>query len=174
MQHRVSFLPAVLLSLPSPARVVTSVNVAINTAVLLLALDFVFYPLIDNAKDVTFTRVGAVYPDAAKLIIRYPIPNATQGELKVLWRQTVEGGEMSWNAGPAVSLNAEGDWVGTTRLDGLWPSTSYECKFLSAELTGFVLIPSLRSCKMSLVTVTTSHSRTHRSQFNSAHSRILA
>ena len=117
-----------MLSLPSASRSLTLLNVAINTIVLLLAADFVIYPALDSAKDVVFTRVGAVYPDSAKLVVRYPVVNATESQLRILWRQAPSTSDSAWHAGPAVHLTAEHDWVSTVTLDGLWPSTSYECE----------------------------------------------
>lgn len=129
-QPRTSIGQTILFSLPSNSRSLTLLNVAINTVVLLLAADFVLYPVLDNAKDVVFTRVGAVYPDSAKLVVRYPIANATENQLHILWRQVTSAPDSPWVVGPTVHLTAAHDWVDTVRLDGLWPSTSYECKFL--------------------------------------------
>ena len=112
----------------------TYLNVAINTIIVLLAVDFIVYPVLDNAKDVTFTRVGAVYPDSAKLVVRYPVPNATESELHILWRQITSSQETTWHPGPAVNVTADNDWINTVRLDGLWPSTSYECQFVRSPL----------------------------------------
>ncbi|KAJ3554580.1 hypothetical protein NM688_g3029 [Phlebia brevispora] len=125
-KRHVNSLQAILFSLPSPSRSLTIINVAINTVILLLAADFVMYPVLDDAKGVVFTRVGAVYPDSVKLAVRYPAPNATENNLHILWRQVTFDTESSWHVGPAVRLTAADDWVSTARLDGLWPSTTYE------------------------------------------------
>ena len=117
----------VVLSLPSPVRVATILNVAINTTILMLGVDFVVYPYLDDAHDVVFSRVGAIYPDAAKLVIRYPAQNTTEHAVNVLWRQLTSDQDSSWHSGPSVSLSSDHDWINTTRLDGLWPSTAYEC-----------------------------------------------
>lgn len=96
----------------------------------LFALEFVLYPVIDDAADVVFTRIGAVYPDSAKVVVRYPSSevNATDRQVRLLWRQA-SGLEATWNSGPEVNLTADHDWVDTARLTGLWPSTNYECKW---------------------------------------------
>lgn len=125
--RRVSIVESVLLSLPSATKYTALFNVAINTFILLLAADFVLYPVLDDAKDVVFTRVGAVYPDSVKLVVRLPAENATENEVRILWRQAPETPEATWHPGPSVSLTAENDWINTIHLDGLWPSTSYEC-----------------------------------------------
>ena len=118
---------SILFSLPATSKVLSYINIAVNTVILLLAVDLVLYPLLDDARNVVFTRVGAVYPDAVKLVVRYPAPNATENEVHIMWRQIVSSTETSWHAGPHVNLKAEDDWVGIVKLEGLWPSTSYEC-----------------------------------------------
>lgn len=129
-------MTAILFSIPSPARIFNLANLAINTLLFLFALDFVLYPVIDSAKDVVFTRVGAVYPDSAKLVVRYPlnVPNVTENLVRILWRQASVLEEATWSAGPIVNLTAADDWVNTARLDGLWPSTNYECASLLNSL----------------------------------------
>ena len=139
LQRRVSTVQSILLSLPSPAKYLTLANVAINTLILLLAIDFVLYPALDDAKSVIFTRVGAVYPDSAKLVVRYPVQNATEGKVRILWRQASTR-ETTWHAGPTVALTAENDWVNTVHLDGLWPGTSYECQSLMSVFS----LPALK------------------------------
>ncbi|EKM55819.1 uncharacterized protein PHACADRAFT_256707 [Phanerochaete carnosa HHB-10118-sp] len=130
-------LTTVLLSIPGPARLLNLVNLMINTLLFLFALDFVLYPVIDDAKDTVFTRVGAVYPDSAKLVVRYPLdaPNATENQVRILWRQASTAEESTWNAGPVLNLTAQDDWVDIARLDGLWPSTNYQYILADAEAT---------------------------------------
>lgn len=93
----------------------------------------------DDAHDVVFTRVGAVYPDAARIVVRYPNENATDALVNVLWRQVTAYGNPAWTAGPTVNLTQERDWTSTGTLDGLWPSTNYECELTSGRLDMFVL-----------------------------------
>ncbi|KAI0060520.1 hypothetical protein BV25DRAFT_1917618 [Artomyces pyxidatus] len=57
-----------IFSLPS-TRKTKLATFAINTTLLLFAADFAFYPSLDTASDVVFTRIGAVYPDAAKVVV---------------------------------------------------------------------------------------------------------
>lgn len=126
---------SLLFSIPGPSRLLNILNVVINAVLFLFSLDFVLYPIIDDARDVVFTRVGAVYPDSAKLVVRYPLgePNATETQVRVLWRQVSALEEPTWNAGPVLNLSAADDWVNTARLDGLWPSTKYEYILADAE-----------------------------------------
>lgn len=86
--------------------------------------------MFDDASDVIFTRVGAVYPDAAKIVVRYPQAGLNETEVQVVWRQaSTNNVQATWKTGPVAELSAERDWVNTVRLGGLWPSTGYECKF---------------------------------------------
>ncbi|KAI0075810.1 hypothetical protein K474DRAFT_1355853 [Panus rudis PR-1116 ss-1] len=117
---------ALLLSLPSPARIVRILTFAINTLLLLAAADLVIYPILDDASDVVFTRVGAVYPDSVKIVVRYPQQNATKNVVHLAWRQVTGDNSSIWVPGPSVNLTAAQDWTSTVRLGGLWPSTPYE------------------------------------------------
>ncbi|GJJ12494.1 hypothetical protein Clacol_006736 [Clathrus columnatus] len=78
----------------------------------------------DIASSVVFSRVGAVGPNEAKIVIRYP--EIENGMIRVLWRQADSTLEQTWNPGPLVTLQSEKDWVGVVRLAGLWPRTNYE------------------------------------------------
>lgn len=102
-------------------------TVAINTALWLMVGELVLHPVLNDAKDVTFTRVGAIYPDSARLVVRYPHTNATDATVRILWRQVPVNGEDPWSHGPSMNLTAANDWVSTAPLEGLWPSTAYEC-----------------------------------------------
>ncbi|GJE97915.1 PhoD-like phosphatase-domain-containing protein [Phanerochaete sordida] len=128
---------SVLFSIPGPARLLNIANLAINTVLFLFALDFVLYPAYDDAADVVFTRVGAVYPDSAKLVVRYPLneANATENHVRVLWRQVSALENSAWHVGPVLNLTAADDWVSTASLGGLWPSTNYEYILADAEAT---------------------------------------
>lgn len=107
---------------------------------LIAAADVVLYPLYDNAADVVYTRVGAVYPDAAKIVVRYP----DEGSREVLlqWQQTniISSAldDEPWIDGPVLNLTETDDWVGTVMLKGLWPSTSYQCELLQYYTMGSV------------------------------------
>lgn len=118
-------LSVLLLTLPTRSRALRVANLAINTLIFAAAVEFVAYPFFDDAADVVYTRIGAMYPDATKLVVRYPGDSAAHREVRVLWRQADAAD--SWNNGPVANLTSESDWVATVRLDGLWPSTSYEC-----------------------------------------------
>ncbi|KAH9001679.1 PhoD-like phosphatase-domain-containing protein [Lactarius akahatsu] len=112
-----------LFSLPT-TRLTSVVTWSINTLLILLAADFVFTPLFDSATDVTFTRLGAVYPDAVKVTVRYPLfeDGATEHYVRVQWRTV-----------PILHLGPESDWTNTTKLTKLWPSTEYEYTLANIE-----------------------------------------
>lgn len=115
-----------LLSRPSSSPSLTRINILINLSLLLAVAEFVAYPFLDPASEVIFTRVGAVYPEAVKLVVRYPYLNTS--DVQVVWRESlISGVPQNWSAGPILHLEGEFDWVDTVTLGGLWPSTSYEC-----------------------------------------------
>ncbi|KAI9510376.1 PhoD-like phosphatase-domain-containing protein [Russula earlei] len=116
-----------LFSLPA-TRLTSIITLSINTLLILFAADFVFAPLIDSATDVIFTRVGAVYPDAVKIVVRYPLSgtNATEHDVLLLWRPATAASAESWTDGPTLHLQPEFDWTNTAKLTKLWPSTEYE------------------------------------------------
>ncbi|KAF6764933.1 alkaline phosphatase [Ephemerocybe angulata] len=125
-----SGLLAVLLSLTTRSRLPNITNVVINTLLLLASIDLALNPIIYPEQDVVFSRVGAVYPDAAKIMVRYPgAENATQ-EVQLLYR---EASATAWKDGPYLSLSKEHDWVKVTKLEKLWPNTDYEYTFASSD-----------------------------------------
>lgn len=89
-----------------------------------------FTPFLDTASDVVFTRVGAVYPDSVKIVARYPELNST-GEVlrRLIYREAKIFEPEPWKDGPLMAFTKDKDWVDTVKLTGLWPNTSYECKF---------------------------------------------
>jgi len=124
-----------LFSLPT-TRLTSIITASINTLLILLAADFVLTPVIDSAVDVTFTRLGAVYPDAAKITVRYPLSNtnATEHNVIVLWRPTTAAAAEPWSDGPTLHLQPDFDWTNTTKLTKLWPSTEYECTYPNSPI----------------------------------------
>jgi len=120
-----------LFSLPSASRNIRIIHIVINTLLLFAAIDFVAHPLFDPATNVVFTRVGAVYPDGVKIVVRYPEFNSTESHVKIVWREYKEMAalEEGWRDGPVVKLTEANDWVNTISLHSLWPSTAYECEF---------------------------------------------
>ncbi len=125
-----------LFSLPT-TRLTSIITGAINTLLIVLAADFVLAPVIDSATDVTFTRLGAVYPDAAKVVVRYPLSgaNATEHNVLILWRPATASAAEPWSDGPTLHLQPEFDWTNTTKLTKLWPSTEYECMYIHIPIT---------------------------------------
>ncbi|KAL7283083.1 hypothetical protein ACG7TL_002507 [Trametes sanguinea] len=126
-----SALSTIIFSVPSPVRALRRANLLINTLLLLAVAEFVFFPYFDSATDVVYTRVGAIYPDAAKVVVRYPAANATENLVRLVWRQAdgKNQSEVPWREGPVANLTAERDWVQTVNLRGLWPNTPYEYRF---------------------------------------------
>ena len=102
-----------------------------------MVVDFTFRPLLNSYDDLVFTRVGAVYHDAAKIVVRYP---GEKDGVRVVWKQfsgavmgaaaaanaTVDN-ESRWIEGPLVKLSPDQDWVGSAKLGNLWTGTTYQC-----------------------------------------------
>ncbi|TFK88236.1 hypothetical protein K466DRAFT_645568 [Polyporus arcularius HHB13444] len=127
-----SALKSIVFSVPSPVPALRYANLAINTLLLLAVAEFLLVPYFDDASGVVFTRVGALSPDAAKIVVRYPpTTNATENLVRLSWRQVNTKGstDAPWREGTLANLTAESDWVSTVRLPGLWPSTTYEYRF---------------------------------------------
>jgi len=121
-------LATLFFTLPTPSLTLRSAALIINSLLLACAFDLVTQPVRDPATDVVFTRIGAVDPDGAKIMVRYP--EIEGGAVRVLWRQTSLGAsslESAWKDGPLIPLSNATDWVGVGRIGGLWPSTGYEC-----------------------------------------------
>jgi alkaline phosphatase D len=144
-------LNSILFSLPA-SRAVKKANVAINVLLLLAVVDFIATPFLDSARSLTFTRVGAVYPDSVKIVVRYPAFNETESYVKIRYRQASATPNVtkSWKDGPTVQLKEAQDWVATTKLSGLWPSTSYECTQLTVTLYSPVSKPVHHSDTLSM------------------------
>lgn len=107
-------------------------NIFINALLFAAALDLVLTPFLDVAHDVAYTRVGALYPDAAKIQVRNPVNDT----LIILYREVSPDTALQpseWKQGPLVHPQADYDWVETVRLPNLWPSTRYECQFRSCN-----------------------------------------
>ena len=126
----------VLLSLPSASSKVRWTNLLINAFLALAAVDLILVPIVDKSTDVTFSRVGAVYPDSVKIVARYP--NVTQ-PVHVSWREVLQSDTIPpWKQGPALQLTESNDWTDTITLKGLWPSTRYECELTLALVSRIV------------------------------------
>lgn len=128
-RSHIDTVKTLLLSIPSPVKALTTANVLINTILLLLSADLVLEPYFDDAQDVVFTRVGAVYPDSVRIVVRYPPENTTDSALiNILWRQVTAHSDPTWTSGPVANLTRESDWVASVSISDLWPSTDYECR----------------------------------------------
>lgn len=133
----------------------------INSLLFLAAIDLTAEPYYNNASDVIFTRVGAVYPDAVKIAVRYP---DTIDPLYVVWRQSRA---QLWSLGPEFNLTEENDWVGTVTLSQLYPSTEYECAYKLVQLLRYITNeqtlsphPTGQYCPIQLNPSTSRHSPT--------------
>jgi len=96
-----------------------------------------------DAPSVVFTRLGAIYPDKAKLAIRYP---HHEGPIHVVWRKFRESSDLQaqpWTLGPPIILSEAGDWVNSTTISPLWPNTIYEYSLatLDKQLLSYPPIP---------------------------------
>lgn len=92
-----------------------------------MVVDFTFRPLLNSYDDLIFTRVGAVYHDAAKIVVRYP---GEKDGVRIVWKQfsaAVRDNESQWIGGPLVKLSPDQDWVGSAKLGNLWTGTTYQC-----------------------------------------------
>ncbi|TFK26359.1 alkaline phosphatase [Coprinopsis marcescibilis] len=120
---------SLLFSLKTRDRLPNLLNVVINTALFVASLDLALNPVFYPENSVAFARVGAVYPDAAKITVRYPLSesNLTEWELRLLYRKAASSAP--WKDGPLVFLREESDWVNTTKISNLWPETVYEYAF---------------------------------------------
>ena len=102
--HRpVSPISTIIFSLPTKSRYLRCLNLIINTLLFLAVLDFAVTPFVDSASDLVFTRVGALYPDSAKIVVRYPKANATEHTLLLVYRETPSNSLESsppWKDGP--------------------------------------------------------------------------
>jgi len=124
-KKRASFasnLRKLILTLPTDITRIRVAHLAINTLLLLATLDSAYHRYFDSAREVTFSRVGAVYPDSAKIVVRYPdfAVNATQRIVHIVWREVRANTthEDKWKDGPSLNLKASEDWVGTAKLTG--------------------------------------------------------
>ncbi|KAG8883474.1 hypothetical protein FRB98_003103 [Tulasnella sp. 332] len=158
----------ILFSLPSNLSVIRLSHVVINLALGVFLIDSLWQAdppgngLSSYAANVTFARVGAVYPDGVKIQVRYPDlkfdesflsppqqPGA--GACKVLWREAMSGVSEStvgmWKDGPVLQLGEDDDWVGVAHLDKLWPSTSYQFRLAYPNSTFLPYPPTPLSFK---------------------------
>ncbi|KAG6813101.1 hypothetical protein H0H92_013955 [Tricholoma furcatifolium] len=119
-------LRTLILSLPTTSQRLRLAIFFINTTLFIAAADFVIAPYLDSASDVVFTRVGAVYPDSVKIVVRYPQLDPSVAPLRLLYRESSNKNATSWKDGPSLNLTPNQDWVDTVRIDSLWPNTSYE------------------------------------------------
>jgi hypothetical protein len=128
-------------------------NFAINTLLLFAAADLVFEPYFDAATDVTFTRIGALTHDSAKISVRYPSHFTSNDSIvQILWHKMPHNAIApvpdAWTRGPVLNLTRDEDWMATTQIRGLWPETDYECtSYSSCNANSHRNSSCRRSCK---------------------------
>lgn len=116
-----------VLSLPTTSSRLRLSNILINTVLFLVAADLVVTPFLDTATDATFTRVGAVYPDSVKVVVRYPETSHTRPTpFRLVYREITNLNSTTWKDGPQLTFTRDEDWVDTVKVTGLWPNTTYE------------------------------------------------
>lgn len=119
-------LVTVILTSPTSSRRLRLLSLFVNSILLLASIEFAIEDYLYDAPDVVFTRLGAIYPDKAKLAIRYP---NHKDPIHVVWREVRESSDLQtqpWILGPPVMLSGAGDWVNSTTISPLWPDTVYE------------------------------------------------
>ena len=120
----------VTLTLPIGSRRLRLFSLLVNSLLLLASIEFALEGYLHDAPDAVFTRLGAVYPDKVKLAIRYPHHT---NPIHVVWRKVRESSDLQaqpWILGPPIMLSEATDWVNSTTVSPLWPSTMYECNSL--------------------------------------------
>lgn len=113
-----------LTGAPTASRVANRIALAINVLLLFATLDaslgLIVYPHL-RMHDLAFTRIGGVGDSWVNVVTR-----ANSNETaRVIYRSTQPIG--SWQYGPVLAFSPTKDFVSTARLDGLSPSTQYEC-----------------------------------------------
>jgi alkaline phosphatase D len=143
-KQQVSRLFTVILTLPTTSRRLRLSSLLVNSLLLLASIEFAVEDYLYDAPDAVFTRLGAIYPDKAKLVIRYP---HFKDPIHVVWRK-VRGSPdaqiQPWTLGSPVMLSEAGDWVNSTTISPLWPNTVYECKSLILFASMAYFSPYLR------------------------------
>ncbi|KIY51150.1 Metallo-dependent phosphatase, partial [Fistulina hepatica ATCC 64428] len=108
-------------------------------------------PLLDPQEALIFTRVGAVTPNSANIVLRYPPPHSFPNDsnddqnivahhphhIRLIWREYKENASDTdgWRRGPTLELIQEHDWTATAQLTSLWPATLYEYTLQKADTT---------------------------------------
>lgn len=125
-----------LFSLPTYSLRLRNASFVINTTLLLFCIDFMSAPLRSPAVDTVFARVGAIDHQSAKVVIRYPQPGINLTSVQLVHRVVSNDNEarQKWTIGPQIELSSLSDWVNTTLITNLWPSTDYECWFYSVAI----------------------------------------
>ena len=127
-----------LLGCPSwTSQIWSLATLAINVVLVLGVVDAIYRgPMLHPSKDLSFTRVGFVSENSAKILVREP--NASRVPLYVSYREISRSiSEPRWHSAESLSLlSGDTDYTSTTTLLRLRPSTEYEYA-VSNNLSGF-------------------------------------
>ncbi|KAL1917993.1 uncharacterized protein VTP21DRAFT_3259 [Calcarisporiella thermophila] len=98
---------------------------AVNFIILLMLLDFTFRDrFFFAARDLAFTRTGAITAHSARVFVRMP----SVEQLRIEYRAI--DSDLFWKKGPEIHLEPQHDFTATVSLEGLQPNTRYEWRFL--------------------------------------------
>ena len=106
-------------------------SLLVNSFLLLVSVEFAAEGYLHDAPDAVFTRLGAIYPDRAKIAIRYP---DYKDPIHVVWRRVSQASDpqaQPWTLGLPITLSESADWVNSTTISPLWPNTMYECNLFT-------------------------------------------
>ena len=123
-------LRTLLTGLPSPSSLAWSIaTITINLALVLMSLDLVYRaPLFYQSNDLSFTRVGYVSENSARILVREPDVN--QLPLFVSYKEgdsTAVSNTNAWSVADKIYyLSNQTDFAHTLTISGLRSSTRYQ------------------------------------------------
>ncbi|QDS68764.1 hypothetical protein FKW77_005020 [Venturia effusa] len=148
-------LRTLLLGLPSPTSLfLSTVTVLLNFALVAMTLDMVYRaPLLYQAHDLSFTRVGYVSSDSAKLLIREP----DSKELPIYVRYRYADSPLKMPSGSGIpdttwkyagsitesELSEETDYTSSAFLRDLHPDTRYQYALSNNHSGHFYTAPAI-------------------------------
>lgn len=152
----VSAIRTLITGVPSRrTRIASWITIGVNLLLTSFAFDFLLRgQLLYSTDDLTFSRVGYVSPDTAKILVREP--DATKLPIRASYQELQDGyGADLVNVDTIHSLDESTDFSSAIEISGLRPSTRYRY-FLSNNKSGKFTTPSLpgtiESRKLSFVT----------------------
>ena len=114
-----------LTGLPTRRRTWNLAILAVHITCVLLTVDLVYRgPIFYPSQDLSFTRVGYVSHDQAKVLVREPDPK--QIPLVISYRSSKNVKGTTWRTAAEIhTLNAETDYTYSVNLTALRPATTY-------------------------------------------------